>query len=157
MDSPSLPCVIVSWVLRCLLSSALQGSLLEELFLPLRPCSALEPLALLGLCLSFGLFLTTALYLCHPLILAPPGGGNGKTIQKMYNCPKVTWHLRDRDSQDVPCLRFLVTSCVFPWHISASCPSPTLFLNHCASWVHVPRMAREAGGNLTPPGAGSHS
>lgn len=60
--------------LRCLLSSALQGSLLEELFLPLRPCSALEPLALLGLCFSFGLFLTTALYLCHPLILARVGG-----------------------------------------------------------------------------------
>lgn len=92
--------------LGCLLSSALQGSLLEELFLSLRLCFALEPLALLGLCLSSGPFLTTAFYLCHPQILVQGGQWEDDSgANKGCDCPRVTWHLSDRDSQDVPYLR----------------------------------------------------
>lgn len=46
----------------------------------MRLCFALEPLARLGLSLSSGQFHTTALYLCHPQILAQ--GDNGKMTQE---------------------------------------------------------------------------
>lgn len=72
VNGPSFPTLCDCF--QGLLSSALRGSLLEDTFLSLRPCFALEPLALLGLCLSSGSLLIYYNFLSLPPTGISPGG-----------------------------------------------------------------------------------